>query len=81
MQSFVNFHIDILRLIDVNGVRLASLPEVYSACHFLIFIWVNRTYHVVILTLFLLLVPKFLNNVLGFLKDRENLLHIIFKMW
>ena len=77
MQSFVNFHIDILLLIDVNWVRLASLPEVYSAFHFLILIWVNRTYHVVVLTLFLLFVPKFLNNVLGFLKDRENLLHII----
>lgn len=71
MQSFVNFHIDTLHLIDVNGGRLASLLKFCSACHFLISIWINRTYCVVVLTLFLWFVPKFLNIVLGFLKDRE----------
>jgi len=80
LQSFVNFHIDILLPIDSNGVKLLNLKKFYSVCQFLIFIWFNKTFRVVVLALFLRFDPKFSNTVLKFLKRRETLLHIVFKM-
>jgi hypothetical protein len=80
VQGFVNFHIGILLLIDVNLVRLISLLRVNWVFHFVILASVSEIFHVVILYLFLFLDQAFSSINLRFLKDKEILLHIVFKM-